>query len=597
MGAVVNFVNALTTRAAKTSPARSADAAGTSAITSAFDGKVKIPDSQILRHWARNSEWIKGAIGIRKTQVAGAEWDIVPLDATQRHLSRQQQSVRELLRHPNPANDSWRSFIEPIIEDLITLDAGCIEIERTYSGGVAALWPVDGAKIKVNALWDGDPDESRYFWYPDGWRETAQFKNDDFVYMMQNRRTDSPIGFSALQTLRTTIEAEMSAHEYNRRQVAGAAPDGVLNLGEGMTETQAKQFASYFESEVAGRGAIGFLAGVKNPAWIPFRENNRDMQFLEWQIYLVRKICVVMGLTPQDLGLTFDINRSTAETQIQISEDRGLRPLMTLIQEYITQEIVWDKAFGGPTNNLAFRFTALNLRESTAKAEIYKLALGGVPWRFVNEARIEEGREPIPEMEGKLIMSTPTGAVNIMDVPTVREMLDQQTAAKQKAPAQASAALIPSQPMLGPGAIQITNNQPPVKIESPVTIAEGAVKVENSVTTPDVQLDAPVTIAEGAVQVNPVRKEFVKNEYLSYPLTVEPGAIQLDVPPDPPPPPPPEPEPEPLRRRRQVLRDGNGRLEGVRDQWLNAAGDVVRSVMQTLVRDENGHISEVFEEE
>ena len=570
--------------AAQTSPVRAAKASGTATITSAWDGKVKIPDSHVLRHWARGSEWIKGAIGIRKSQVSSAEWDIVPLDATKRHAARQQELLRAKLRRPNTgANDTWRSFIEPVIEDLITLDAGCIEKERTVGGGIAALWPVDAAKIKVNAMWDGsNPETPRYFWYPDGWQEAASFANDDFIYMMQNKRTDSPIGFSPLQTLRATIEAEMMAHEYNRRQVAGAAPDGVLNLGEGMTEVQARQFASYFESEVAGRGAIGFLAGVKNPSWIPFRENNRDMQFLEWQIYLVRKICIVLGLTPQDLGVTFDINRSTAETQIQISEDRGLRPLMTLIQEYITEEIVWDKAFGGPDNNLAFRFTALNLRESTAKANIYKLALGGVPWRFINEARIEEGREPIPELDGKLIMATPTGAVNIMDVPTVREQMDAQLAAKQKpAPAASQSAVTPV-PMIEAGAIQVKvdNHQPDVH----TTIAEGAVKV-----------DAPVTIEKGAVVVdqseNEISAPLTLNE--EFPLNVSEGAIQLKVAPEPE---PPAPEPEKTRLRRVVLRDEQGRVQGVREELLTASGVVKSSTHRKVVRDEHGHITEVTEE-
>ena len=512
--------------------------------------------------------------------MSAAEWDIVPLDKTKRYPAKAQSRLRDLLRTPNPSNDSWRSFIEPVIEDLLTLDAGCIEKERTVGGEIAGLWPVDGAKVKVNGLWDGsNPKEPRYFWYPDGWRETAQFLTTDFIYMMQNRRTDSPIGFSVLASLRATIEAEMQAHEYNRRQVAGAAPDGVLNLGEGMTETQARQFASYFESEVAGRGAIGFLAGVKNPGWIPFRENNREMQFLEWQIYLVRKICVVMGLTPQDLGVTFDVNRSTAETQIQISEDRGLRPLMTLIQEYITEEVIWDDSFGGPENNLAFRFTALNLKESTAKAAIYEKALAGVPWRFVNEARIDEGREPIPEMEGKLIMSTPTGAVNIMDVPTVREVMDEANKAKAKpAPSGNSSidALVahlatekPQQPLLGTGAIQITNNQPDVKV-------------------PDVKIDAPISFSEGAIQNNPVKNE-TWNEYPSTPEVHVAPPVVLEAAPI-------EPVLDPpTKLHRTVLRNEQGRVVGVRDEILTPAG-VIKTTTRQVIRDEAGHIIEVIEE-
>jgi phage portal protein BeeE len=205
--------------------------------------------------------------------------------------------------------------------------------------------------------------------------------------------------------------------------VEGAAPDGVLNLGEGVTRDQVREFQAFFESEVAGKGALGFIGGTKGADWIPFRQNNREMQFLEWQIYLVRKIAVVFGLSPQDLGVTFDVNRSTAETQLQISEDRGLRPLMSLIQDYLTQEVIWDPTFGGSDNNLAFRFTALNLKETTAKANINSMALAGVPWKTVNEARLEDGREPLAdEQYDNLMMVTPTGAVSLDQIPSAREV-------------------------------------------------------------------------------------------------------------------------------------------------------------------------------
>jgi len=404
--------------------------AGTVAYT--WDGKISIQNSQVYRHWAKTSEWVRGACTIRRSQVSSADWDIVPYNQRKPYSKRQQERIRALFQRPNPSNDSYRSLIEPVTQDLMVLDAGCIEKVRDLQDNLRELWPTNAAQIKINAMWDGQPDTPRYYWYPDNYSERARWKNRDFIYMMMNPQTDSPLGMPPLETLRAAVEAEMAAHEYNRRQVENAAPDGIINLGEGFTEPQVNRFREFFESEVAGRGPLGFIGGSKAPSFIKFRDSNRDQQFLEWQIYLVRKIAVVFGLTPQDLGVTFDVNRSTAETQIQISEDRGLRPLMSNIQEYLTEEVVWDSSFGGPDNNLAFRFTALNLKESTAKAAIYEKALAGVPWRFVNEARIDEGREPIPEMEGKLIMATSQGAVNIMDVPTVREMLDAQTAAKQQ---------------------------------------------------------------------------------------------------------------------------------------------------------------------
>ena len=363
------------TKDRRASPARLPEgAAATAAYT--WDGRVAVQNPRIYRHWAKSSEWVRGAISIRRSQVSSAEWDIVPYDQRRPYSKRMQDRVRDLFRTPNPANDSYRTFVEPVIEDLLTLDAGCVEKVRNLNGDLLELWPVDGALVKVNALWDGNPDTARYFWYPDGFTESARWRNEDFVYMIGSPRTDSPIGLPPLETLRATVEAEMAAHEYNRRQVENAAPDGIINLGEGFTEPQVNRFREFFESEVAGRGPLGFIGGSKDPGFIKFRDSNRDQQFLEWQIYLVRKIAVVFGLTPQDLGVTFDVNRSTSEIQLQVSEDRGLRPLMSLLQEYLTEECVWDRAFGGQANNLAFRFTALNLKETHSQGRDLREGIG-----------------------------------------------------------------------------------------------------------------------------------------------------------------------------------------------------------------------------
>lgn len=152
---------------------------------------------------------------------------------------------------------------------------------------------------------------------------------------------------------------------------------------------------------------------------------------MEWQVYLVRKITAVFGLSPQDLGITFDVNRSTSEVQNEQSDDRGIRPLLKLIQDQLTREIVWDDAFGGPGNNLAFRFTHLNLRETLQHARIQEIQLARVPSRSVNEIRVEQGLEPWGPEFDEPMMVTPTGAVRLTDVPTARELMDAKNAPSQ----------------------------------------------------------------------------------------------------------------------------------------------------------------------
>jgi len=391
-------------------------------------GKTAKAHAALFRNWAEHSEWVRAAVNIRKTQVSGAEWDIVPFDDKEKWDKGLQQEIRDLFDQPNAAVESFRSFIEPIVEDLLVLDSGIIEKERTLGGRVVFLHGVDAALVKVSTLWDGDPDEARYWWCPDPLTEIP-FKNSDMVYMMVNPRTYRVVGLAPLETLKQTIDAEILGSNFNARMVTSAAPDGILDLGEGARQENVDAFKSYWLAEVAGRESMGFIGGTRNAKYIPFRaSSNRDMQFLEWQNYLVRKIAAVFGLSPQDFGLTFDINRATGETQQELSEDRGLRPTLGLTQDYLTREIVWDKSYGGKKNNLAFRFVRLNLKESMSKASINKLALAGMPWKSVNEARTDDGREALgdPDSEenpfNKLMANTPLGVVLLDEIASAKEV-------------------------------------------------------------------------------------------------------------------------------------------------------------------------------
>lgn len=427
----------------RTAPA----SAGTATLLLSERGKIGKPNAPMFRNWAEHSPWVRAAINVRKTQVSQAEWDIVPYDRTKSFDPRLAEKIHLLFDQPNQMVESFRSFIEPIVEDALVLDAGVIEKERTLGGKLFALHGTDGARVKVNALWDGDPDATRYYWVPTPLTEVP-FLNEDMVYVMTNPRTYSVVGLANLETLKSTIDSEIVGAMYNARQVQNAAPDGLLHLGEGIREDRVEAFRSFWNAEIAGRGALAITGGGKNPTFIPFRASNRDMQYTEWLEYLVRQICAVFLISPQDLGLTFDINRATGEVQQELTEDRGLRPLLGLFQDYFTREIVWDRSFGGSLNNLAFRFKGLNLKESKSKADVNKLALAGVPWKTINEARLEDGRDPHGDLEdeenpaNQLLANTPLGIVRLDEVLSAEEAAKkpepaagQPTGASPKAPA------------------------------------------------------------------------------------------------------------------------------------------------------------------
>jgi phage portal protein BeeE len=391
----------------------------------------------LYRHWAEHSEWVNAAIKIRKRQVSQAEWQIGPVDHTRPWDEGLRTRITRLFRIPNPKAESFRGFIEPVIEDLLVLDAGCIEKEFNLRDEPGALWEVDGGQMKVSTIWDGEPDAPRYFWCPDH-QVRAALTNRELIYLMDNPATYRVVGLSPLETLKLAIDSELGSSAFNDRQMRAPTPDGMLDLGENARPDQVESFKDFWRAEVAGMGALAIVGGTKNAKFVQFRQSNRDAQFLEWQEYLVRKIAAVFQLSPQDLMLERDVNRSTSEVQQENTEDRGLRPLLGLVSDYLTREVVWDLGFGGEENNLAFQFTALNLRESMSRAQINRYALAGVPWKTPNEARRDDGRPPIGDptdesnVFNQLIVNASRGLVRVEDVPTAREYLD---ASSKPAPA------------------------------------------------------------------------------------------------------------------------------------------------------------------
>lgn len=431
-------------KAMKTSP-RKVPNRPSATITTQDRGRVGKPNVQLFRNWAEHSEWVRAAIDIRRDQVAQAEWVVEPIDSEGRYNKERIGEITALLKDPNPIDGSWRTFVQRIIEDLLVLDAGCIEKERTLRGGIANIWAVDGGEIRVDRYWDGsNPNAPRYYWYPD-YQERASFVDTDLIYMMANPMTYRVVGLAPLETLKMAVDAELSGQSYNTRQLKSPAPDGLLDLGEQARPDQVDDFKRYWNSEVAGKGAMAFLGGTKGAQFLQFRSSNRDMQFLEYQLYLVRKIAAVFGLSAQDFGMPLDLNRATAQVQKDQTEDRGLRPLLGLFQSYVTREIVQDAAFGGRRNNLAFKFTALNLKESMDRAQINRYALAGIPWKTIDEARADDGRPPVGGALGdSLVAMGPRGPVRIKDesdIPTAREALEAGTskppASNGSSPAQA----------------------------------------------------------------------------------------------------------------------------------------------------------------
>lgn len=301
-----------------------------------------VPNAEYLRRLATRNPWVQAAITHRKQQVGRADIAVMPLDETRPWNRLAQSSIERLLNYPNELRDSYRSLIEPVIDDILTLDRGCISKDLDARGIPHHLYYEDGATIKIIADWNGDPSQPHYVYQPPNTTDQVKLFNEQLICIMANAASYR-FGLSPVQVLLETVRADLAATEKAMNLVKDVPPPHLLHL-KGATEQTLKKARTQYETEVAGQRELLFLGWNDEVKVFPLMFSLKDNQFLEWQTYLARKICAVFQISPQAIGITFDINKATAEVQQDITEDAGIIPLLLLIEEYWNRELVADFA-------------------------------------------------------------------------------------------------------------------------------------------------------------------------------------------------------------------------------------------------------------
>lgn len=386
------------------------------------------PLPEQARQFARTNPWFNAGMKRLKDRVARAERIVEPIDPDRPYSERLADTIRELIENPNPRMDSWRSFVEPVIDDYLTLGKGGWEYVRNWRGMPLALYPFDAALMRVEPTWDGsDPRAPRYWWVrvphtPVGMR------NDDVTLMVMNPTTDRPEGVSCVDALVDVVEAAMASNAFVRDMMKKYPPPGWLNLPSAGSR-QVNAVTEKLQTDVLGRGGLLVTGGLPDAEYISlWNGNSRDNELMAWAIFFAKAMAAVLGISPQDLGITFDINRSTADSQQDVSDESGYASLLSNVEEYATREIVGK--FGRPEQlNLRLRLKAWTLAQQRQRVELANLMIapvkpGAVPLAKLNEGRQLAGLDPIDG--GNALFAAATTAVLGDDAADHRQMMAQE---------------------------------------------------------------------------------------------------------------------------------------------------------------------------
>ncbi|HXZ39676.1 MAG TPA: phage portal protein [Terriglobales bacterium] len=337
------------------------------------------------------------AINAIKDRIAGMRWRI----QLRPGRGSQQDSDTELristltnnFDAPNP-DDSFRSLTEQVLEDVIVGGFGAIEVETTGDPQQPlALWPVDGATIRMKTDWDGRPGSPRYVQVtgkpgPEG---NIVLNDDELIYIRLNPRTHTPFGLGRLEVAFEAINAFLGAHRYATKLASNSVVEYALWL-QGLTPEHHERLIRWWQDEIEGTGRVPILSVENKPEVLRFGGGTDADLRLQWQEFLLRVIADAFDLPPQSLGLERDVNRSTAAEMSDQAFQQAIVPTARLFAEYLTRDAI-SKRLGW--NDLEFVFTDVDASgDEMEDAQIQTLLLqNGV--LTVNEVRRMRGLPPI----------------------------------------------------------------------------------------------------------------------------------------------------------------------------------------------------------
>ncbi len=336
------------------------------------------------------------AINTIKDRIAGMRWRIQPRKGRaveELELGAERlQALTSSFDAPNP-DDSFRSFAEQVLEDVIVGGFGAIEIAATGDPArPLLLWPVDGATIRMKPDWDGQPASPRYVqvtgrFGPDG---RIVLNDDELIYIRLNPRSHTPFGLGRLEVAFETINEFLGAHRYAARLASNSVVQYALWLQD-LGPAQHERLIRWWQDEIEGTGRVPILSVESKPEVLRFGQGTDGDLRLAWQEFLLRVIADAFDLPPLFLGLEHDVNRSTAAELSDLAFRQAIVPTARLLSEHLTRDAIAKKL---GWDDLEFVFTDVDARNEMEDAQIQEILLRtGV--LTVNEVRRMRGLPPL----------------------------------------------------------------------------------------------------------------------------------------------------------------------------------------------------------
>ncbi len=327
------------------------------------------PTPENLRRFAETPV-VRRAINLIKDRVAAMQWQVRVRAGMTGGADVQERlaALRWSLEEPNES-DSLRTLLEQVLEDMLVGGFGAVEMGLTgMQERPVALWPVDGATIRINSQWKGGNEVPHYAQAGllQSLDKAVPLDDDQLMYIRLNPRTHTPFGLGPLEIAFETVNSLLSAQRFAGKLASNAVVQYALWLNEA-TPAEHDRLIRWWQDEIEGTGRVPVLSTEQKPEVLRFGSGTDADLRLEWQRFLIRMVANAFGLPPMLLGLENDVNRASSSEFGDEAFRGAIVPVARLIEQHITRD-VFCKRLGW--REFEFRFTELESRDESTELHI-----------------------------------------------------------------------------------------------------------------------------------------------------------------------------------------------------------------------------------
>lgn len=261
-------------------------------------------------------------------------------------------------------NSDFNAFLKRFTKDSLELDQATFEIVRNRMGKPIEFFNTDAATHRLsdsymNILANGTDKKDllingQYPFYVQLYQGAVKSEYYPWELCFGIRNVSTSIynygyGVSELEDMIKIVTWMLHSDQYNGNFFSNGSNTRGIFVMKSADPDKMADFRNQWRQQVAGvqnSWKTPILEG-EEVNWINMQMSNNDMQFAQWQEYLIRLFCALYRIAPEEIGFHINSNNGginyegNQEYKLDFSKTKGLFPVLKFIARRINQYLVY----------------------------------------------------------------------------------------------------------------------------------------------------------------------------------------------------------------------------------------------------------------